>query len=514
MKTAFKEKNMIKRTGLLIICILILCLFLSSCKKNNIAARVGEYVFTKEDLKEALKDVSEKKREKKRLRILDDLVKARVYADEARKAGLQRDPKVLSRMSRVRGEVLAKVFVQKHIIEASIPSEEMIKKYYHDPKNHYIVPESFSVLHLEYRDKKRARNVIKRINRGKSMEWLAKVGSRCSCSSRKGHHKKLYKGKMDPEMEEAVMDLKAGELSGLIKINENYHIVRLLKRHRGTSVSLEDAKEKIKMGLMSQNRNSLYKKYYDQAGINYSPSEKGILVQIGDEKIPESRILPLFAKSTDKKQVEKVKKEWIKYFVDKKVFSDAAKKAGLEKDPRFLKKLEWENDRILADAYFKKFISKRIAINEKKIEEFYRQNIKDYTSPLRVRTKIIQVKTESEAEEILGKLKKGEYFTAVASKRSLHPSAKRSGAELGWFSRGESEPEIEKAAFSLKKGELSGIIKTGGLYSIIKLIDIMEPKATPLIHIKDRIKMRLIDETKEKIKSEFYKKAGVKIFLS
>ena len=46
------------------------------------------------------------------------------------------------------------------------------------------------------------------------------------------------------------------------------------------------------------------------------------------------------------------------------------------------------------------------------------------------------------------------------------PSA-RKGGDLGWFGRGEMQPEFESAAFGLNVGEMSGVIETAsGLHLI------------------------------------------------
>ena len=87
-----------------------------------------------------------------------------------------------------------------------------------------------------------------------------------------------------------------------------------------------------------------------------------------------------------------------------------------------------------------------------------------------VKASHILVKTRSEAEKLLGELKKGASFSTLAQQHSECPSRKK-GGDLGWFGRGKMVPEFEKAAFSLKKGELSDIVKTQFGYHIIKVTD-------------------------------------------
>jgi peptidyl-prolyl cis-trans isomerase C len=82
----------------------------------------------------------------------------------------------------------------------------------------------------------------------------------------------------------------------------------------------------------------------------------------------------------------------------------------------------------------------------------------------------ILVKSESEAKVVLERLKKGEKFGRVARAVSRCPSGKR-GGDLGTFTRGKMVKEFETAAFTLKKGEVSGVVKTKFGCHIIKRLE-------------------------------------------
>ena len=82
----------------------------------------------------------------------------------------------------------------------------------------------------------------------------------------------------------------------------------------------------------------------------------------------------------------------------------------------------------------------------------------------------ILVKTEQDARKVLEDLKSGVAFSNEAMLKSICPSAKR-GGDLGWFGRGMMVKEFETAAFSGKKGELTGPIKTQFGWHIIKVLE-------------------------------------------
>jgi peptidyl-prolyl cis-trans isomerase C len=82
----------------------------------------------------------------------------------------------------------------------------------------------------------------------------------------------------------------------------------------------------------------------------------------------------------------------------------------------------------------------------------------------------ILLRTQDEAQGVLNDLKAGRNFTQIAQAKSQCPSGKR-GGDLGWFGRGKMVREFEMAAFNLKKGEMSGLVKTDFGWHIIKCLE-------------------------------------------
>lgn len=79
--------------------------------------------------------------------------------------------------------------------------------------------------------------------------------------------------------------------------------------------------------------------------------------------------------------------------------------------------------------------------------------------------------TRDRLKSLRDRIIKGENFSTLAVLYSEDPGSSKKGGEIGLVSRGQLYPEYEAAAFGLKKGEISDIIKSKAGYHIIQLIE-------------------------------------------
>lgn len=88
-------------------------------------------------------------------------------------------------------------------------------------------------------------------------------------------------------------------------------------------------------------------------------------------------------------------------------------------------------------------------------------------------------------------------FSEEAKKHSDCPSGAQGGS-LGWFGRGMMVPEFDKAAFGMKKGEVSGIVTTEFGYHIIYKADERGGGQQTIVDVHDQIKDLLRHEARGK----------------
>jgi len=82
--------------------------------------------------------------------------------------------------------------------------------------------------------------------------------------------------------------------------------------------------------------------------------------------------------------------------------------------------------------------------------------------------------TYNKAKSILERIKAGEDFSKLAIENSQDPGSAPKGGDLGFFDRRRMVQPFDSAAFMLKPGEVSGLVRTPFGWHIIKLTEIKE----------------------------------------
>jgi peptidyl-prolyl cis-trans isomerase D len=145
-------------------------------------------------------------------------------------------------------------------------------------------------------------------------------------------------------------------------------------------------------------------------------------------------------------------------------------------------------------------VRQTITVPETDIAAFYQKSLGQYQTPAQVRASHILFKTDgkdenavkAKAEEVL-KLAKAPNadFAALAKKYSEDESNSASGGDLDYFGRGRMVAEFEQAAFAMKNGETSDLVKTAFGFHIIKVVDNKPESTRPLAEVRSEIEEQL-----------------------
>ena len=136
------------------------------------------------------------------------------------------------------------------------------------------------------------------------------------------------------------------------------------------------------------------------------------------------------------------------------------------------------------------------------LQRLYTQNLDSFRTPERVRVRHILLKTadkpaaddakiKAKADDLLKQIKAGADFAELAKKYSEDPGSannpKGAGELPDWISRGQTVPEFERAAFTLKPGQTSDVIKTQYGYHIIQVLAHEDARLRPFAEVKNEL---------------------------
>jgi peptidyl-prolyl cis-trans isomerase D len=148
-------------------------------------------------------------------------------------------------------------------------------------------------------------------------------------------------------------------------------------------------------------------------------------------------------------------------------------------------------------------IAATLSVKDSDIERAYASNLDRFRTPERVRVRHILLKTQDKpasevaaiqkkAEDLLKQVKSGADFAQLATKNSEDPGSAAKGGDLDWVTRGQTVPEFEQSAFSLKVGEISNLVKTLYGFHILKVEAKEDARVRPLAEVKEELRKELL----------------------
>ena len=147
-------------------------------------------------------------------------------------------------------------------------------------------------------------------------------------------------------------------------------------------------------------------------------------------------------------------------------------------------------------------IGGKSTVSEKESRAYYDSNLESFKKSEQVRASHILIKVDPGADEakkaeartkiesLQAKLKNGEDFGALAKEYSEGPSGPK-GGDLGFFGRGQMVKPFEETAFSMKPGQVSGMVETRFGYHLIMVTERTPESTLSYEEVKDRLEQYL-----------------------
>ena len=225
-----------------------------------------------------------------------------------------------------------------------------------------------------------------------------------------------------------------------------------------------------------------------------------LITKLRDIAMEGTIVTPAEIETSFKQKNEKIKVEYVKIPADK--YKAEAQPSPAEVENYFkvnqakYQEPEKKNLTILIADQAK--IAEGINPTDADLLKAYNQNLDQFRTPERVHARHILLMTQgkppaedaklkAQAEDLLKQIKAGANFEELAKKYSQDPGSASKGGDLGWVVRGQMVGEFEKACFSLKPGETSGVIKTEYGYHIVQVLAHEDAHLQPFDQVKAQL---------------------------
>ena len=189
------------------------------------------------------------------------------------------------------------------------------------------------------------------------------------------------------------------------------------------------------------------------------------------------------------------------------IVAQEASRKGLGKSADTRSQIELANANILAQAFRMDYLKAHPVSDDTLKAEF--EKIKSQMGDKEYKARHVLVEKETEAKEIIEKLKKGEKFEDLA-KTSKDPGSKDRGGDLDWNQPGGFVKPFSDAMMKLEKGKYTETpVQSQFGWHVIQLEDVRPAKFPDFNEVKPGLLQRMQEAMFEKVVTELRAKAKV-----
>ena len=184
------------------------------------------------------------------------------------------------------------------------------------------------------------------------------------------------------------------------------------------------------------------------------------------------------------------------------------------------KKMELE--RIIVSAMRGKNVKVNTIISPARVDDYYKKHIDQFTAKEEVKLRMIMIPGKADtgnsaaqkamAQEVLGKLASGAEFDRTAQVYS-EDTTRDLGGDWGWIERKTLAAPLEKVAFNLPVGKISGIIEFSGNYYILKVEDKRGGSVQALPQVRSDIEKLLLQQEAQHLQERWIASLRAKAFI-
>jgi parvulin-like peptidyl-prolyl isomerase len=164
----------------------------------------------------------------------------------------------------------------------------------------------------------------------------------------------------------------------------------------------------------------------------------------------------------------------------------------------------YRNNVVWPTAVLKKLVQDKVEVNEEDLKKGYEANF----GP-RVRCLAIVLNNERSAQRVFDLARKNNtrvYFGTLASQYSVEPSSQSLRGEVPPIKMNGGQPVLEKEAFALQPGELSGVISVDDKFVILRCEEFIKPAQIEFAKVRDDLRQDVFQKKLHLAMADFFER--------
>jgi hypothetical protein len=137
-------------------------------------------------------------------------------------------------------------------------------------------------------------------------------------------------------------------------------------------------------------------------------------------------------------------------------------------------------------------VTAEVTVDGQEVAAYYARNLDRYRCPERRRVHHVLLGDEAAAGDVRRRLCRGQPLARAAATRSLDPSSRDRGGDLGWLRRGELAGPLEDAVFDVAPGGVVGPVRTDFGWHVAEVLAVQPATTVPLDAVREAIHADLL----------------------
>ncbi len=539
-----------QRAGALFIFLFLFGLFVPTCfaqSPEDVLAEVGDVKITRADYEKELatfiamanpQAAEHFASPEGRQAFLTQVAEIHALQKKAEQQGLNKGEKYETAMHEMAVARLADESMQSLVAGAEVSDSEA-KAHYDKNQASYADPAQFHVFQIVVNTAEKAAEIKKKLADGGSFIELAKAESIDEYKSAGGDKGFVSATTLEEPVSKALAVLKKDEVSAPIKLDEDlFMLVKYIDRKEAGTKDFAAVSAQIKRDLLNEKQRGIYETEIEKLKKELSfEMNQAAADSLRKETLTDEEKQAVLFKMTGKEvkvadideelqqippfiRPQILKGEGLDDFL-KQFYSRYLAFANVEKNFAELSARYPEVTRDAARRTVIRFLLDEkigaIKLEDSEIADFYQKNQAQFNTPAQMRAHHILVKEEAEAKELLAVLEKEPArFSDLAREKSVCPSGKQSGGDLGTFGEGQMVGEFDEACKTSEIGKIVGPVKTDFGYHILRVDERQAAGVMKLEEVREQIRARLMPEKQRevftKLVEELKKEFNVKVY--